>query len=60
MRLDRRRLIQILLAMFILSVTMVIAQKQEVRDDNIVADFEVSDVPADDGTGLMQIGRAHV
>ena len=53
MRLDRRRLIQILLAMFILSVTMVIAQKQEVRDDNIVADFEVSDVPADDGTGLM-------
>ncbi|MCB5262885.1 MAG: hypothetical protein M0Q16_08350 [Candidatus Cloacimonetes bacterium] len=53
MRLDRRRLILILLALFILSVTMVIAQKQEVKDDNIVADFQVTDVPADDGTGLM-------
>ncbi len=53
MRLDRRRLILILLALFILSITMVIAQKQEVRDENIVAEFQVEDVPADDGTGLM-------
>ncbi len=53
MRLDRRRLILIPLALFILSATLVIAQKQEVKDDNIVADFQVADVPADDGTGLM-------
>ncbi|MCB5271676.1 MAG: hypothetical protein LHW56_07505 [Candidatus Cloacimonetes bacterium] len=53
MRLDRRRLILILLALFILSATLIIAQKQEVKDDNIVADFQVADVPADDGTGLM-------
>lgn len=53
MRLDRRRLILILLALFILSTVMVTAQKQEARDENIVADFKVSDVPADDGTGLM-------
>jgi hypothetical protein len=53
MRLDKRRLILILLALFILGTTMITAQKQESSDENVVADFSVSDVPADDGTGLM-------
>ncbi len=53
MRLDKRRLILILLVAFIFGLTMVTAQKQEARDENVVADFSVSDVPADDGSGLM-------
>ncbi|MDD3103573.1 MAG: hypothetical protein PHY24_05075 [Candidatus Cloacimonetes bacterium] len=53
MRLDRRRLILTLLALFVLLTVMAMTQKQEVKDDNVVADFQVSDIPADDGTGLM-------
>jgi hypothetical protein len=53
MRLDKRRLILILLSVFILGLTMITAQQQVPRDENVVADFSVSDVPADDGTGLM-------
>lgn len=53
MRLDKRRLILILLSVFILGLTLITAQKQENKDENVVADFSVSDVPADDGSGLM-------
>ncbi len=53
MRLDKRRLIPILLAVFIFSVSLIMAQQHESKDDNIVGNFQVTDVPADDGTGLM-------
>ncbi|MDD2211001.1 MAG: hypothetical protein PHN71_06725 [Candidatus Cloacimonetes bacterium] len=53
MRLDKRRLILVLLAVFIFGLSMVTAQKQEADDENVVAEFSVSDVPADDGSGLM-------
>lgn len=53
MRLDKRRLILFLLVAFILSFTLMSAKKEEAKSDTIVADFEVSDVPADDGSGLI-------
>lgn len=53
MRLDKRRLILFLLFAFILSSVMVSAEKKEKKDDNIVADFTVSDIDADDGSGLI-------
>ncbi|MCB5266961.1 MAG: hypothetical protein LHW46_02485 [Candidatus Cloacimonetes bacterium] len=53
MRLDKRRLILLLLMVFIIGVTLITAQQQENRDENVVQDFQVSDVPADDGSGLM-------
>jgi len=53
MRLDKRRLILLLLLAFIVSATVIIAQRQEDRNENTVKDFQVSDIPADDGSGLM-------
>ncbi len=53
MRLDKRRLIPILLALFVVSFGLIAAQKAESGNDNVVGNFQVSDVPADDGTGLM-------
>lgn len=53
MRLDKRRLILFLLFAFILSSVMVSAEKKEKKDDNIVADFTVSDIESDDGSGLI-------
>jgi hypothetical protein len=53
MRLDRRRLILILLAVFVITATVIIAQKQENKSEFVVDDFRVEDVPADDGSGLM-------
>ncbi|HRY84781.1 MAG TPA: hypothetical protein P5533_09135, partial [Candidatus Cloacimonadota bacterium] len=53
MRLDKRRLIPVLLLVLIALVSVVIAQKQAQRDDYVVQDFKVEDVPSDDGSGLM-------
>lgn len=53
MRLDKRRLILFLLFAFILSSVMIQAEKKENKDDNIVAEFTVSDIEADDGGGLI-------
>lgn len=53
MRLDKRRLILLLLLAFIVSVTVIIAQQQEQVNENTVKDFQVEDIPADDGSGLM-------
>jgi len=53
MRLDKRRLILILLVVFIVAVSVVTAQKKQTRDDYVVQNFKVEDVPSDDGTGLM-------
>ena len=50
MRLDKRRLILLLLLAFIVSATVIIAQRQEDRNENTVKDFQVSDIPADDGS----------
>jgi len=53
MRLDKRRLIGLLLLVFIVAGTVIIAQQKEERDQYVVQDFQVQDVPADDGSGLM-------
>ena len=53
MRLDKRRLILILLLVFIIGITVIIAQQQENKSDYVVSDFQVEDVPADDGSGLV-------
>ena len=53
MRLDKRRLILFLLAALIVSITVIGAQQQVDRSDNVVENFQVNDVPADDGSGLM-------
>ena len=53
MRLDKRRLILLLLAVFTVLVTVIIAQKQGEKDQFIVEDFKVEDIPADDGIGLI-------
>nr|MDK2850163.1 hypothetical protein [Candidatus Cloacimonadota bacterium] len=53
MRLDKRRLIPILLAVFIFSISLIMAQQRESKDDNTIRNFQVTDVPNDDGTGLM-------
>jgi len=53
MRLDKRRLIPVLLVMFIFSIGLIWAEQAQTRDDNVVGNFQVIDVPADDGTGLM-------
>ena len=53
MRLDKRRLILVLLVLFIVTATVVIAQKKQGKDDYVVQDFKVEDVPNDDGSGLM-------
>jgi hypothetical protein len=53
MRLDRRRLILLLLLAFTVLVTVIIAQKQEDKDQYMVKDFQVDDVLADDGSGLV-------
>jgi hypothetical protein len=53
MRLDKRRLIYLLLFVFIVVGTVIIAQKQADNDQYVVKDFQVDDVPNDDGSGLM-------
>lgn len=53
MRLDKRRLIYLLLFVFVVFFTLIIAQKQSDKDQYVVQDFRVEDVPADDGSGLM-------
>lgn len=53
MRLDKRRLILILLAVSIFGIGNLLAQEQDRVDTNVVGDFQVTDVPADDGTGLI-------
>ncbi len=53
MRLDKRRLILILLAVSMFSIILAMAQEQELGNENVVRDFQVTDVPADDGTGLI-------
>ena len=53
MRLDKRRLIPVLLIVLLALVSVIIAQKQTQRDDYVVQDFKVEDVPSDDGSGLM-------
>lgn len=53
MRLDKRRLILVLLVVFVTVFTVMIAQQQKSKATNVVEDFKVEDVPNDDGTGLM-------
>ncbi len=53
MRLDRRRLILLLLIVFIVLGTVIIAQKQDDKDQFVVQDLRVEDIPADDGSGLL-------
>lgn len=53
MRLDRRRLILLLLLAFTVLGTVIIAQKQGDKDQFVVKDFQVNDVLADDGSGLV-------
>lgn len=53
MRLDKRRLILLLFAVFIASISLVIAEKQEDGSQNVIEHFQVADNPADDGTGLI-------
>lgn len=53
MRLDRRRLILLLLLAFTVLGTVIIAQKQGEEDQYVVKNFQVDDVLADDGSGLV-------
>lgn len=53
MRLDKRRLVFLLLFIFVVAATLIIANRQEDTDQYVVKDFKVEDVPADDGSGLL-------
>jgi hypothetical protein len=53
MRLDRRRLILLLLLAFTVLGTVIIAQKKGESDQYVVKNFQVDDVLADDGSGLL-------
>ncbi|MDD3535864.1 MAG: hypothetical protein PHC50_06960 [Candidatus Cloacimonetes bacterium] len=53
MRLDKRRLILLLFMLFIAGISLVIAEKQEDGSKNLIKHFQVTDNPADDGTGLI-------
>ncbi|HQM17377.1 MAG TPA: hypothetical protein PL116_06080 [Candidatus Cloacimonas sp.] len=53
MKLFRFRLIFLLLFLFIVFSTVIIAQKQTEEERYVVEDFKVEDIPADDGTGLL-------
>ncbi|MDD4310433.1 MAG: hypothetical protein PHO32_08640, partial [Candidatus Cloacimonetes bacterium] len=53
MRLDKRRLILLLLAVFTVLGTVIIAQKQGEKEQYIVEDLKADDIPADDGSGLV-------
>ncbi|MCK9309780.1 MAG: hypothetical protein M0P99_05875, partial [Candidatus Cloacimonetes bacterium] len=53
MRLDRRRAILLLLLAFTVLATVIIAQKQNDKDQYVVENFQVQDVQADDGSGLV-------
>ncbi|MDD2228855.1 MAG: hypothetical protein PHY48_05555 [Candidatus Cloacimonetes bacterium] len=53
MRLDRRCLILMLLVAFTVLTTVIIAQKQISKDQYVVENFQVQDVQADDGSGLV-------
>ena len=53
MRLDKRRLVFLLLFVFVVVSTLIIANRQEDTDQYVVKDFRVEDVPADDGSGLL-------
>ncbi|MDY0152246.1 MAG: hypothetical protein RBS43_08255 [Candidatus Cloacimonas sp.] len=53
MRLDKRRLVYLLLFVFMVLGTVIIAQKQTDNDQYVVKNFQVDDVPSDDGSGLM-------
>jgi hypothetical protein len=53
MRLDKRRLVFLLLFVFVVITTLIIANRQEDTDQYVVKDFKVEDVPADDGSGLL-------
>jgi hypothetical protein len=53
MRLSRQRLVPLLLIGFIAVISITIAVAVEDRDAFTVKNFQVNDVPADDGTGLV-------
>lgn len=53
MSLDKRRLFLLLLMVFIASISLVVAEKQEDGSKNLIKHFQVEDNPADDGTGLI-------
>ncbi|MDP2174217.1 MAG: hypothetical protein Q8M98_09305 [Candidatus Cloacimonadaceae bacterium] len=53
MRLSKRHLSLLLVLLFIAVISVVIAQKQKLAEENVVEDFKIEDIPADDGTGLM-------
>lgn len=53
MRLDRRRLILLLLLAFMVLGTVIIAQRKSDSDQYVVENFQVDDVLSDDGSGLV-------
>jgi hypothetical protein len=53
MSLSKRHLSLILILAFIAAFSVIIAQKQADSKENVVTGFNVQDVPADDGSGLM-------
>lgn len=53
MRLSKQRIILLLLIGLMAIITISIADVVKGKDDFIVKNFKVSDVPADDGTGLV-------
>lgn len=53
MRFTKQRVVLLLLVLFVAIISLMIAQKTESKDDFVVENFRVNDVPADDGTGLV-------
>ncbi len=53
MRFTKQRLVLFLLMAFIAIVSLIIAQDTESKGEFVVEDLMVSDIPADDGTGLV-------
>jgi len=53
MRFTNKRIVLLLLVVFVAFGTFVIAQKENSKDEKVVENFSVNDVPADDGTGLV-------
>lgn len=53
MRYTRQRIIPLLLILFIAALSFVQAEKQESRDEYVVENFKVNDLPHDNGTGLV-------
>ncbi len=53
MRLTKQRVVLFLLLAFIATISLIIAQDTGSKDEFVVEGLTVSDVPADDGTGLV-------